>query len=90
MSEKEGEGCVAARSAPRCDEPPTPLPRLPPALQWQNSYHSDNQWVRRSAAARKGGAVRAQTCRFDGDREAVRRQSVIRALKGVLELAAGG
>jgi len=53
----EGECCVAARSAPRCDEPPTPLPRLPPALQWQNSYHSDNQWVRRSAAARKGGAV---------------------------------
>jgi len=42
--------------------------------------------------ARKGGAVgteiRAETCRFDGDREAVRRQSVIRALKGVLALAA--
>jgi nicotinamide-nucleotide amidase len=40
--------------------------------------------------ARKGGAVTAVTCRFDGDREAVRRQSVIRALNGVLELAAGG
>ncbi len=38
--------------------------------------------------ARKGGAVHAETCRFDGDREAVRRQSVIRALKGVLALAA--
>ena len=40
--------------------------------------------------ARKGGAadteIRAETCRFDGDREAVRRQSVIRALKGVLEM----
>jgi nicotinamide-nucleotide amidase len=40
--------------------------------------------------ARKGGAVRAETCRFDGDREAVRRQSVVRALKGVLALAAAG
>jgi nicotinamide-nucleotide amidase len=44
--------------------------------------------------ARKGGAVgteiRAETCRFDGDREAVRRQSVIRALQGVLALAAAG
>ena len=36
--------------------------------------------------ARKGGTRRAETCRFDGDREAVRRQSVIRALQGLLEL----
>jgi nicotinamide-nucleotide amidase len=44
--------------------------------------------------ARKGGAaateIRAETCHFDGDREAVRRQSVVRALRGVLDLAAGG
>jgi nicotinamide-nucleotide amidase len=40
--------------------------------------------------ARKGDEVRAETCRFDGDREAVRRQSVIRALKGVLEMTAAG
>ena len=40
--------------------------------------------------ARKGGAVRAETCHFDGDRESVRRQSVVRALRGVLDLAAGG
>jgi nicotinamide-nucleotide amidase len=39
--------------------------------------------------ARKGGAVQAETCRFDGDREAVRRQSVLRALKGVLDITAG-
>jgi nicotinamide-nucleotide amidase len=42
--------------------------------------------------ARKGVAVatelRAETCHFDGDREAVRRQSVIRALQGVLEMTA--
>ena len=35
---------------------------------------------------RKGAAARAETHRFDGDREAVRRQSVARALRGVLEL----
>jgi nicotinamide-nucleotide amidase len=42
--------------------------------------------------ARAGGAAvetRAETCRFNGDREAVRRQSVIRALKGVLDITAG-
>ena len=37
---------------------------------------------------RSGGAARAETHRFDGDREAVRRQSVERALHGVLELLA--
>ena len=31
------------------------------------------------------GALRVQTRRFDGDREAVRRQSVIHALQGVIE-----
>jgi len=30
--------------------------------------------------------LRAETCHFDGDREAVRRQSVIRALQGVLAM----
>lgn len=34
----------------------------------------------------KKGVLRAETRRFDGDREAVRRQSVICALQGVLEL----
>ncbi len=34
--------------------------------------------------ARKG-AVNTQTCRFAGDRESVRRQSVIHALEGVLK-----
>ena len=38
------------------------------------------------AWAAKGGAARAETRRFAGDREAVRRQSVERALGGVLEL----
>ncbi len=42
------------------------------------------------AWARKGGAVRSETRRFAGDREAVRRQSVVRALEGVLEVLAGG
>jgi len=37
------------------------------------------------AWARKGGAVRAETRRFPGDREAVRRASVIHALEGVLK-----
>ena len=31
-------------------------------------------------------AARTERCRFDGDREAVRRQSVARALEGILEL----
>jgi nicotinamide-nucleotide amidase len=38
------------------------------------------------AWAAKGGATRSETRRFAGDREAVRRQSVERALTGVLEL----
>jgi len=38
------------------------------------------------AWAAKGGATRSETRRFAGDREAVRRQSVERALAGVLEL----
>ena len=38
------------------------------------------------AWAAQGGATRSETCRFAGDREAVRRQSVERALAGVLEL----
>jgi nicotinamide-nucleotide amidase len=42
------------------------------------------------AWARKGGAVRSETKRFAGDREAVRRQSAVRALEGVLEVLAGG
>lgn len=33
----------------------------------------------------RGGEVRAETRRFDGDRESVRRQSVIRALQGLIE-----
>lgn len=32
-----------------------------------------------------GAAVRTQTCRFSGDREQVRRQSVIHALEGLLQ-----
>jgi nicotinamide-nucleotide amidase len=38
------------------------------------------------AWARKGGAVRSETKRYAGDREAVRRQSVEQALRGVLAL----
>jgi nicotinamide-nucleotide amidase len=34
----------------------------------------------------RAGAVRAERCRFDGDREAVRRQAVARALQGLDEL----
>jgi nicotinamide-nucleotide amidase len=46
-------------------------------------------------ARRADGAVRVETRRFEGDREAVRRQSVIRALQGVVDwldavLPAGG
>ena len=42
------------------------------------------------AWAMKNGAVRAETRRFSGDRDSVRRQSVVRALEGVLEVLAGG
>lgn len=35
-------------------------------------------------------AVQSETRRFSGDRESVRKQSVIRALEGVLEQLAGG
>ncbi len=38
------------------------------------------------AWARKGESARSQTRHFSGDRESVRRQSVVRALQGVLEL----
>jgi nicotinamide-nucleotide amidase len=41
------------------------------------------------AWCRKGGALRSETRRFRGEREAVRRQSVEHALKGVLALVAG-
>jgi len=41
------------------------------------------------AWALRGGAVESETRRFEGDREAVRRQSVIRSLQGVLERAGG-
>jgi nicotinamide-nucleotide amidase len=37
------------------------------------------------AWALRGGAIESETRRFDGDREAVRRQSVILALQGVME-----
>jgi nicotinamide-nucleotide amidase len=37
-----------------------------------------------------GKKVRSETRRFSGDRDSVRRQSVIRALQGVLETLAGG
>ena len=37
------------------------------------------------AWALKGGAVRSETCHFDGDRESVRRQSVAHVLQGVLK-----
>jgi len=37
------------------------------------------------AWALRGGRVETETLRFDGDREAVRRQSVVRALQGLLE-----
>jgi nicotinamide-nucleotide amidase len=42
------------------------------------------------AWALKGGAPRSETRHFAGDREAVRRQSVERALAGVLELLDAG
>lgn len=37
------------------------------------------------AWAGRGGRLRSETCQFAGDREAVRRQSVERALRGALE-----
>jgi nicotinamide-nucleotide amidase len=37
----------------------------------------------------KDGAARGETRRFDGDRESVRRQSVMRALQGLIELLDG-
>ena len=37
------------------------------------------------AWALRGGAVESETRRFEGDREAIRRQSVIRSLQGLLE-----
>ncbi len=42
------------------------------------------------AWARRGGAARSETRRFAGDREAVRRQSVERALAGALEALDAG
>jgi nicotinamide-nucleotide amidase len=41
------------------------------------------------AWALRGGVLDSETRRFEGDREAIRRQSVIRALQGVLERAGG-
>ena len=41
------------------------------------------------AWARTGGQVRAETRHFSGERESVRRQSVVRALEGVLEALDG-
>jgi nicotinamide-nucleotide amidase len=40
------------------------------------------------AWALRGGAVESATRRFDGDREAVRRESVVAALRGVIDRAA--
>jgi nicotinamide-nucleotide amidase len=37
-----------------------------------------------------GGQPRAESRRFDGDREAVRRQSVVRALEGLLDVLGAG
>jgi nicotinamide-nucleotide amidase len=42
------------------------------------------------AWARKNGAARSETLLFKGNRESVRRQSVVRALQGVLELLDAG
>ena len=42
-------------------------------------------WI---AWKRRGGYARAQAFHFDGDREAVRRQTVDHALAGVAELLA--
>jgi nicotinamide-nucleotide amidase len=48
-------------------------------------------WARKGGAAGAAAGVdtHAETCRFQGDREAVRRQSVVRALRRVLEIADG-
>ena len=42
------------------------------------------------AWARRGGEARVERCHFEGDREAVRRQSVAHALAGVMALLANG
>jgi nicotinamide-nucleotide amidase len=42
------------------------------------------------AWAGKAGLLRSETRNFGGDRESVRRQSVIRALEGVLQVLEGG
>jgi nicotinamide-nucleotide amidase len=42
------------------------------------------------AWAQARGALRSETRRLEGDRQSVRRQSVIRALEGVLEALDGG
>ena len=41
------------------------------------------------AWALRGGAVESETRRFGGDREAIRRQSVVRSLQGLLERVEG-
>ena len=41
------------------------------------------------AWALRGGAVASETRRFEGDREAIRRQSVVRSLQGLLERLEG-
>ena len=41
------------------------------------------------AWALRGGAVESETHRFEGDRDAVRRQSVVRSLQGVVERVGG-
>lgn len=41
------------------------------------------------AWAMRGGALESETRRFEGDREAIRRQSVIRSLQGLLERVEG-
>jgi len=38
----------------------------------------------------RGGAVRSETRQFGGDRESIRRQSVILALEGVMRALDGG
>ena len=41
------------------------------------------------AWALRGGALESETRRYEGDREAIRRQSVIRSLQGLLERVEG-
>lgn len=41
------------------------------------------------AWAMRDGAIRSETRHFTGDRESIRRQSVVRALEGMLELLTG-